>query len=31
VPFYGWVFYPPLAWPFAIANLIFLLALLIQR
>ena len=24
---YGWVFYPPLAWPMAIASLAFLLAL----
>jgi hypothetical protein len=25
--FYGWVWYPPLAWPMAVANLAYLLAL----
>jgi hypothetical protein len=25
--FYGWAFYPPLAWPMAVANLIYLSAL----
>ena len=29
--FYGWVFYPPLAWPMAIASLAFLLALAVAR
>lgn len=27
VLFYGWAFYPPLAWPMAVANLAYLSAL----